>query len=158
MQSVHQGQWKPLVTECERHRRWCGKTPLIVLSCSEQVQSQQDSQGLVEFLTSPRVESCQPLWPPATVCDHSSGTKLFSFIASRCPTDWIFSLKDTDFSSLCLSYTTFFLLFFMPLPQRTWWRNYEACRKAKLWEIGDVWHLSRLSAWYSVAHRLRFSL
>lgn len=158
MQSVHQGQGKPSVTECERHRQWCGKTPLIVLSCSELVQFQQDAHSLVEFLASPIVESCQPLWPPATVCDHSSSTKFFSFILSRCPIDWLFSLKNTDFSSFCLSKTTFCLLFFMPLPQTTWWRNYKAYRKAKLWEMTDVWHLSRLSAWCFVAPRLRFSL
>lgn len=104
---------------------------------------------------SPRVESCQPFWAPFCT---PYGTKLFSFILSKCPSDWFFCLKDTDFSSFCQSKTTFYLLFFIALPQSTWWRNYEAYRKARLWEMTDMCHLLRLSVWCSVAHGLGFSL
>lgn len=54
-------------------------------SCPEQVLLQQDAQGLVDFLISARVESCQPLWAPALVSDHTSGKKLFSFILPEFP-------------------------------------------------------------------------
>lgn len=156
---MHQAQWKPSVREFERGRGDAvGKYPWFSYptSCSEQVQSQQDAQGLVEFLTSPRVESCQPFWAPATVSDHLSGTKFFSFILSGCPIDWLFCLKHTVFFSFCSSNTTFWILFFKALPQSTWWRNYEAYRKAR--EITDVCHLWRLPAWPPVAHRLGFPL
>lgn len=133
MQSVHQGQWKPSVTEFEGHRMLWENTSGCLIPSPAQSRSSPSKmpRGLWSFspLQQWRVGSLSGLLLQCltTLLAQSS------FIFSKCPIDWFFCLKDTDFSTFCSSNTTFCLLFFIPLPQSTWWRNYEAYRKSQEW-------------------------